>query len=601
MGRDSTTEISSGGEANPAMSEKNPTNFTRVSAEERSIRDEIDIVGEESPGVVRARILADHLTTWESVRIFVSLFFLAYVYGLDGTLRYVYQPYATSGFGTHSTLATINVLRAIIAAAAQPTAAKIADVFGRTELIVVSVAFYVLGTIVEAGCHNVQGFAAGAVIYQIGYTSILVLVEVVIADITSLKSRLVFSFVPALPFLINTWVSGDISAAVLGVTSWRWGVGMFAIIYAFVSIPLIVSLWLPYRRAQATGALDNYRSTLQMLGKRRLAAAIFWQLDVVGIILLIAVFALILVPFTIAGGASEQWSKGKVIAPLIIGLFCIPIWIWWETRAQYPMLPFEANRAVWSALGIACMLTFCWYLQGNFLYTVLVVSFDESVKSATRISSLYSFCSVIAGVILGFIVLKVRYLKPFILFGSVLFLAAFGVLIKYRGGSGPASHSGVIGTQIILGIAGGLFSYPAQASIQAATKRQHVAVITGLYLATFNIGNAFGNTISGAIWTQTLIPTLLKNLPPPYNNLTIAQGIYGSPFEYAANYTIGNPVRDGMVVSYRYTQKLLTITGICLCVPLIIFSLLIRNPKLSDEQSLEDAEQPKVSTKPWWK
>lgn len=212
-----------------------------------------------------------------------------------------------------------------------------------------------------------------------------------------------------------------------------------------------------------------------------------------------------------------------------------------------------------------------------------------------------SFCSVITGVILGLIVLKVRYLKPFIIFGSVLFLAAFGVLINYRGGSGKGSHSGVIGSQIILGIAGGLFSYPAQASIQAATKHEHVAVITGLYLATYNIGNAFGNTISGAIWTQTLIPTLLKNLPPPYNNMTIAQGIYGSPFEYATNYTIGTPLRDGMVVSYRYTQKLLTITGICLCVPLVVFSLLIRNPKLSEEQSLEDAEEPVASRGPWWK
>lgn len=80
-----------------------------------------------------------------------------------------------------------------------------------------------------------------------------------------------------------------------------------------------------------------------MLGTRRLAAAIFWQLDVVGIILLIAVFTLILVPFTIAGGASEQWSKPKVIATLIIGIFCIPVWIWWEKRAKYPMVPFTVS------------------------------------------------------------------------------------------------------------------------------------------------------------------------------------------------------------------------------------------------------------------
>lgn len=111
-------------------------------------------------------------------------------------------------------------------------------------------------------------------------------------------------------------------------------------------------------------------------------------------------------------------------------------------------------------------------MQGDFLYTVLVVAFDESIKSATRISSLYSFSSVIVGLILGGIVFKVRRLKPFIIAGTCLFMVAFGLLINYRGGTGSSSHSGIIGAQICLGIAGGMFPYPAQASIQAATKHE---------------------------------------------------------------------------------------------------------------------------------
>ena len=49
----------------------------------------------------------------------------------------------------------------------QPTAAKIADVFGRVELILVSVVFYTVGTIVETFSNDVQSFSAGAVIYQV--------------------------------------------------------------------------------------------------------------------------------------------------------------------------------------------------------------------------------------------------------------------------------------------------------------------------------------------------------------------------------------------------------------------------------------------------
>src|SRR5271156_2966234 len=97
-----------------------------------------------------------------------------------------------ASYDNHPLLATINVIRSVIAAAAQPTAAKIADVFGRVELIFISVVFYVVGTIIEATATNVQAFAGGSVLYQVGYTCIILLVEIIIADITSLRARLFF-------------------------------------------------------------------------------------------------------------------------------------------------------------------------------------------------------------------------------------------------------------------------------------------------------------------------------------------------------------------------------------------------------------------------
>lgn len=117
-------------------------------------------------------------------------------------------------------------------------------------------------------------------------------------------------------------------------------------------------------------------------------------------------------------------------------------------------------------------------MQGNFLYTVLVVAFDESIKSATRISSIYSFASVITGLILGGIVFMVRRLKRFIVVGTCLFMVAFELLIHYRGGTSDSSYFGVIRAQICLGIAGGMFPYPAQASIQAATKHERKSTKT---------------------------------------------------------------------------------------------------------------------------
>ena len=545
------------------------------------------IFGEKSPGVVRIEALTSVITRVDRCFIFFGIFIVAYAYGLDGTLRYTYQPYATSSFKSHSLLAAINVLRAVIAAAAQPTAGKIADVFGRVELICLSVFFYVIGTIVEAVATNVKTFAAGAVLYQIGYTMVILLLEVIIGDITSTRARLLFSYVPALPFIINTWVSGNIASAVLAKTTWKWGIGMWCIIYPVCAMPLIISLLVVGRRAKRAGAVDKYKTPFAMLGWKQFTTQLFWQLDMVGIILVIATFALILVPLTLAGGFTEQWRTAHIIAPLVVGVCCIPGFVLWELWAPHPLVPFRLmkDRAVWGPMGIAVLLNFTWYMQGDYLYTVLVVAFDFSVTSATRITSLYSFVSVITGAILGLIVFKVRRLKIFILAGTVLFLVAFGLLIRFRGDASGSSKSGVIGAQVLLGLAGGMFPYPAQASLQAYLKHEHLAVMTGIYLATYNVGSAFGNTVSGAIWTQVL-PSELASRLAQFGNETLAATTYENPFGVVAEYPVGTPERAAIIEAYKHAQRLLTITGICLCVPLIAFAFTLKNPKLNDKQNL---------------
>ncbi|KAF4419335.1 Siderophore iron transporter 1 [Fusarium acutatum] len=546
-----------------------------------------------SPGVQRIKAMSEVITLTDRIFIFFGVFLIAYAYGLDGTVRYAYQPSALNSFQEHSLQSSVNTLRAVIAAAAQPTAGKIADVFGRVELICISVFFYTIGTVIEAAAQNLDTYSAGAVIYQIGYTMILLLVEVIIGDITSVRSRLFFSYIPALPFIINTWVSGDVTEAVLGATTWRWGIGMWCIIYPVCSLPLIISLLVVGHRAKKAGHLVGYRSSFQQLGFNKLTVELFWLLDIIGVILLIAVFALLLVPLTIAGGFESKWSDPQVVAPLVIGFVCIPVFVVWELRAPHPLVPFHhmKDRSVWAPMGIACMLNFAWTMQGDYLYTVLQVSFNFSIKAATRVQSLYSFASVITGTILGLIVYKVRRFKVFIVSGTCLFLVAFGLLIRYRGDPSSDNKSGVIGAQILLGIAGGMFPYPAQASLQAYVTHERLAVMTGLYLALYQVGSAFGNAVSGAIWTQVL-PVRLAQSFSSFGNETLAVYAYSQPLSAILDFPVGSDERDAMIDAYKHVQRLLTITGICLCVPLIAFSLCLRNPKLTDQQNLVEDEKP---------
>jgi SIT family siderophore-iron:H+ symporter-like MFS transporter len=182
------------------------------------------------------------------------------------------------------------------------------------------------------------------------------------------------------------------------------------------------------------------------------------------------------------------------------------------------------------------------------------------------------------------IVYRVRRLKPFILIGTMLFMVAFGLMIYYRGG--PDAYGGIICAQILLGISGGFFPYATQASIQAATNHEHTAVVTGIYLATYNVGSATGNTVSGIIFNQVLPRELKKRL-----SLSDAQRWYNDPLGLLPDNPIGTPGRDATVEAYKHVQRLLCISGAGVCIFLIGFAFCTRNPALTDSQSIALAEQ----------
>ncbi|KAJ8115876.1 hypothetical protein OPT61_g2568 [Boeremia exigua] len=540
-----------------------------------------------SPGVARVRAAAEHLTTANRACIIFGVLLVSWAYGLDNTLRTAYHAGAMNALHAQALLATVSVVKAVIGAAAQPTAAKISDVFGRVEILFVSVVFYVLGSAIEAFANNPATFVVGSFFHQIGFTMSVLILEVIIADTTSLRARLLFSYMPAVPFLVNAWLAGEVLEKMLKIRSWRFGFWIWCIIYPICAIPLLVSLWWVDRKAKKAGTLKNYKTPVQQHGAWEITKALFWQLDVIGILLTICVFGFLLVPLTLNGGMYPTWGEAKFIVPLVIGVLCVPLWVFWESIAPHPMVPFYLlkDRAVWGSLCIGLFLMFSWACQGDFLFIVLRVGFNQSDKAANRITALYGFCSTLTGIFVGMVVYHVRHLKPFILFGTCLFMVAMGLMIHYRGGVG--THSGIIGAQVLLGVAGGFFPYAAQASIQAATSHEYVAVVTGLYLSTYNVGSAVGNAVSGVVMSRAMPEQLHARLG--WDDVTMW---YALPLQMLDTYPPGTPEREAVIEAYKYFQRVVCIIAACGCLGLIAFAFCIRNPRLPDTQTLPHKELP---------
>ena len=148
-------------------------------------------------------------------------------------------------------------------------------------------------------------------------------------------------------------------------------------------------------------------------------------------------------------------------------------------------------------------------------------------------------------------------------------------MIRYRSESSTTSQ--IVGTQIAMGIGGGLISIPAQLGVQAAVSHSDVAAATAIFLTVVEIGGAVGSAISGAVWTANIPAKLIKYLPADarpqaaliFGNLTLAKGYMG-----------GTPERAAIDRSYQETMDILLIIAACLAAPLIPLSLIMRNYKL---------------------
>lgn len=376
--------------------------------------------------------------------------------------------------------------------------------------------------------------------------------NLLLADSSTLRWRLLAGLINNAPVLITTWVSGDVVQAVLSQTTWRWGYGMWAIIEPVATLPLLGLLFYAQWRVYRTGNLVSFRSTFQ---RRKLLSQIFWEFDLIGIMLIVAALVLFLYPFTVVsstGSRSDSWKQASILVPIIIGILLFPGFFYWETKARHPIVPLKLlkDRGVWSALLISTAIGLVVRLQSNYLYTVLVVAFDESPKSATRIAQLYRFTVATTAICVGVCASYVRRLKPFILFGVVLYFVGYGLLIRFRS---AGEVSGVIGAEIVLGMGGGMITFPSLVSAEARTKHDHLAMILALWTAVTLVGGSVGAAIAGGIWTNVLMDELTQRL----GSAAAAAKFYANPLVEVRSHPMGSASRIAINEAYAHVQYLL--------------------------------------------
>lgn len=212
-----------------------------------------------------------------------------------------------------------------------------------------------------------------------------------------------------------------------------------------------------------------------------------------------------------------------------------------------------------------------------YFYSYLLVVQNESPTAAGHVTQTFSFTSTVVAVGTSSVIKYTKHNKPWVVFGSCIYLMGVGLMIKYR--SMNASVGQIVGTQFALGIGGGMLNVPAQVCVQASTDHQHVAVATAVYLTCVEVGGAVGSAISGAVWDSNIPAKLREYLPAETQDQ--ASAIYNQ-INNALSYPVSSPTRLAINRAYQETMTILLIIAVCCAVPVILLSLLLTNENLSE-------------------
>ncbi|GAP89898.1 putative siderophore iron transporter mirB [Rosellinia necatrix] len=513
------------------------------------------------------------VTVW-SKQVLIIMFILLYLVTFVDMLLVVVQssliPYVTSSFSRHGLLATTSIIANIVGGVFALPIAKIIDIWGRCEGFILMLLLVVLGLILKAVSGNVETYAAAHTIYWAGHIGMGYVIQIMLADMTSLKNRLILFGINSTPTIATVFAGSKIADLFYTYVNFRWAFGSFIIILVAFCIPVaIVFIW-SKRKALKLGIIQprvHNRTPWES------TKYYFVQFDVIGMLLTIFGFSFLLLPFSLSAYASKGWATGYIIAMIVLGVVLLAAFVLWEkyfAPVQYFPFRYLKDRTILGACGLygfTFISIFCW---DTYYQSYLQVVHDESITTSGYILNSFSLTSAFIGPFVGLYTRWTGQYKWPAIIGGVPF-ATLGtvLLIHFRT---PGSHVGyLVMCQLFNGIASEIWSLTAQLAIMATITHQEIAVALALWRLFGSIGASIGFAIAGALWTNILPAKLYEFLPDDAKD-QVAE-IFGS-IVVQQSYPMGTPIRTAIIAAYADAQRKMVIAGAAF-LPLCLICLLM--------------------------
>lgn len=511
------------------------------------------------------------------------LYLISFVDYLQNALDYALSPYITSMFQSHGLLNIGGILSTIIGACTPLALAKIIDIWGRVEGFIFMLAVCVIGMIMKAVSQNVETYVAAHTLYWTGHLGIRYVIGVIIADMTSLKNRMIFIGFSNTPRIATAFAGPALGKLFYEQVNFRWAFGAFTIILIASCIPALALMASMFRKATKQGIIQKRpasgRSTLQSIKFYTM------EFDIIGIFVLIFALSFLLLPFSLASRAPQKWATPYIIAMLVLGVVLFPVFYIWEAKfAPKQFLPFhylKQGTIIGSSLlvGLMYLSTFCWNTYFN---SYLQVVHRQEIDTAGYILNTFMLTAAFFAPLVGFLISYTGDFKWTAYAGVPIMLLGTALLIPFRSPNAPVGM--LVFTQFLVGLGSEIFSACSALAIMAPVTHQYIAAVNAIGGLFGGVGASIGIAIAGAMWNNMIPDQLTQRLPEAMK--ANATTIFGD-IRIQMSFADGTPERDAVVGAYSHVMRLMVIVGAAfmpLCLLCVFSWKNINVRKIEEEQ-----------------
>ncbi|KAK3047141.1 hypothetical protein LTS18_013216, partial [Coniosporium uncinatum] len=371
----------------------------------------------------------------------------------------------------------------LASAASTPVWGKVSDIWGRKPILLVANFVFFVGSLICALAVNVGMLIAGRAVQGLGGGGLLVLVNICIGDLFSIRSRGAYYGMVGATWALASSLGPVIGGAFTQRVSWRW---CFYINLPLDGIAFVIILFFLHLDTPTTPFMDGLKA-IDWLG----------SLTIVGGTLML-LFGLEF------GGVTYPWASAAVICLIVFGVVTIALFVIIEWKiAALPVVPLALfkRRSNIAALTV-CFIHGFVFISGAYF---LPLYFQAVLGASPLLSGVYTLANVvpssIASVGTGIFIKKTGQYRPPIWFGLTFMTLGWGLFINF---GAEANWAKIIMYQVIAGVGVGPNFQAPLIALQSLVQPRDIATATATFAFIRNLATSISVVIGGVIFQNEM-------------------------------------------------------------------------------------------------